>query len=86
LPDALATCMACGKHITWRKSVCDACETAYDLRGAKRLWPAWAKRLHADYVRQRRSELRQLVYESDLPYAELVKNLRTSGEFNSDGD
>jgi hypothetical protein len=44
---ARETCCICGKVITVRKWVCDACEDAYGLAGPFREWPETRARISA---------------------------------------
>ena len=57
---ALGTCAVCGKQITRRFLVCQACEEAYGLQGPYSTWPEWVKRLVRDHRRERYGERKRL--------------------------
>jgi len=46
--------MICGSPITASFWVCASCERAYGLSGPWKRWPAWAKALARDELRERR--------------------------------
>lgn len=71
------TCVVCGRQITWRFSLCGACENRYGNRAGD--WPEWLRYLVNQSRRERRANERINKYEvsmSDLeedidtPYVE----------------